>query len=236
MTTNRTLHLNKPKRDEMTIDTRAGLPVAARNIRPQKRFAYIVYPKSWEYVNGSGFLPVLRRVVAMPGANGVSRNGSISRAVSTAIEKGATYIDPKDPRLGEYMDYVQYYDTDTGGKWFVDFCQKATILPGGEILWNADDAVEEMKVFRRHLVEHGIVPPMVNEVFLWLLNREQRTHDNLLARSAQNPHLRKRADSLEKRIESMRAEWEKVNAEKVSAAKSGAGRRPKRKTANVLEG
>lgn len=236
MPTDRTLHLNKPKRDEMTVDTRLGLPVAGRNIRPQKRFAYIVYPKSWEYVDGAGFLPVLRRIVAMPGANGVNRRGSISRAVSTAIEKGATYIDPKDPRLGDFMDYVQYYDTDTGGKWFVDFCQKATILPGGEILWNADEAVEEMKVFRRHLVDQHIVPPMVNEVFLWLLNREQRTHDNLLARSAQNPHLAKRAEQVAKRIEAMRAEWEKVTAAKMTAAKAGSGRRPKRKTANVLEG
>ena len=233
---NRTVHLNKPKRDIATVDTRDGLPTSGRNVRPQARFAYIVYPKSWEYVEGYGFLPVLRRIVAMPGANGVDRRGSISRAVATAIEKGATYIDPKDGRLGDYTDYVQYYDCDSGAKWYVDFCQKATVLPGGEILWNVDEAVEEMKTFRAHLRDAGIVPAMVYEIYLWLLNREQAAHDNLLSRSARNPHLAKRAEACARRLDLMRKTWDKMSAAKLDTVKAGKGRRPKRKTAEVLEG
>jgi hypothetical protein len=233
---NRTVHLNKPKRDIATVDTRDGLPTSGRNVRPQARFAYIVYPKSWDYVEGFGFLPVLRRIVAMPGANGVDRRGSISRAVATAIEKGATYIDPKDGRLGDYTDYVQYYDCDSGAKWYVDFCQKATVLPGGEILWNVDDAVKEMKQFRAHLRNAEIVPAMVYEIYLWLLNREQASHDNLLARSVQNPHLAKRATEAARRLDLMRETWDKMSAAKADTVKSGRGRRPKRKTAEALEG
>ncbi len=231
---NRTKHLNKPKPDVATVDAADGLPVAGRNVRPQKRFAYLVYPKSWEYIDGFGFLPVLRRVVAMPGANGVSSRGSISRAVSSAIEKGGTYIDPKDQRLGEYMDYVQYYDCDTGGKWYVDFCQKATVLPGGEIMWNATEAGPEMMKFRAHLRDCGIVPALAFEVYSWLVGREQNKHDNLLARSAQNPHLGKRATAAAERIDKMRAAWESSRDAKIKTGKI-AGRRPKRKTAETIE-
>ena len=231
---NQTIHLNKPKRDVRAAETREGLPIAGRNLKPQARYVYVTYPKAWEFVDGFGFLPVLKRSVAKPGANGVGRNGNVSRAVSSAIQMGATYIDPKDSRLGEFQDYVRYYDCDTGARWYVDFPQEATVLPGGEILWNADEAHAELLRFRAHLRDSGIVPPMVGEVFAWLVSRAQNRQETLLGRSAQNPHFKKQADEIAATISAMRAEWEKAQgAALAKAKKDGTARKPRRKAAPV---
>ena len=231
---NSTVHLNKPKRDVRAAETREGLPIAGRQIKPQARYVYVTYPKSWEYVAGYGFLPILKRIVAKPGANGVGARGNVSRAVSSAIQMGATYIDPKDSRLGEYQDYVRYYDCDNGARWYVDFPQEATVLPGGEIMWNADEANAELIKFRAHLRDNQIVPGIASEVYRWLVNREQNRHRGILARSAQNPHLSAEADKLSDKLQAMADEWERMQAGALAdAKKAGTARKPRRKVAEV---
>ena len=120
------IHLSQPKTDVQAVQSRNGLPTHRPGQRARARFVYVVFPKSWEYVAGFGFLPVMRSLTAKPGANGVPASGSLAKPIASAIQKGGTFIDPKDQRLGEYMDYVQFYDTQTGGKWYVDFCSKVT--------------------------------------------------------------------------------------------------------------
>ena len=231
---NQTVHLNKPKRDVRSAETREGLPIAGRQIRPQTRYVYVTYPKSWEYVAGYGFLPVLKRIVAKPGANGVGRNGNVSRAVASAVEMGATYIDPKDSRLGDFQDYVRYYDCDTGARWYVDFSQEATVLPGGEIIWNSAEASAEVIKFRAHLRDNQIVPGLAAGVYLWLLNRERNRHRNVSSRSGLNPHLTAQADALEVRIKAMETEWERMQSGAITKAKKdGTARKPRRKIAEV---
>lgn len=226
-----TIQLTQPKTDVQTVEKRSGLPTHRQ--RPQARFVYIVYPKSWEYDPAFGFVPVLRRLVAKPGANGVDGRGSLSKPVASAIQKGGTYIDPKDTRLGEYMDYVQYFDTDTGGKWYVDFCAKATVLASGEIIWNAAEAAKEFGKFRRHLVDAGIVPAMIPEVYDWLINREENAAQQLLARADASPHLMQRYERQIAKIDNMRAAWSDM--QKAKGAK--ATKAPRRKKAeNILEG
>ena len=225
------IHLTQPKRDVQTVETRSGLPTHRQ--RPQARFVYVVYPKSWEFDLELGFLPIMRRLVAKPGANGVDGRGNLSRPIASAQTKGGTYIDPKDTRLGPYMDYVQFYDTDTGGRWYVDFCAKATVLTTGEIIWNVRESEPEFAQFRKHLRAAGIVPPLMPEVFQWLMAREQEKASNLLNKSISKPHLEKRHTEQIKKLEAMQAAWDEMQGKKATAK----GTTPKRKkSANIIEG
>lgn len=225
------IQLTQPKRDVQTVETRTGLPTHKQ--RPQARFVYVVYPKSWEFDPVHGFLPVLCRLTAKPGCNGVDGRGNLSRPIASAQTKGGTYIDPKDTRLGPYMDYVQYYDCDNGGRWYVDFCAKATVLTSGEIIWNNKESQTEFAEFRAHLRDSGIVPALLPEIFEWLVRREEELANQLLNRSSAHPHLMKRYDAQIEKIEAMRAAWEKLQGPKTAAK----GATPKRKkSANIIEG
>ena len=224
--------LSQPKTDQQTVESRSGLPTHRH--RPQARFVYVVYPKSWEYDDARGFLPVMRRLTAKPGANGVDHRGNLTKAVAAAVQKGGTYIDPKDTRLGPFVDYVGYYDCDNGQKWYVDFCSKATVLSSGEIVWNKEEASEAFAEFRAHLVDAQIVPALMPEVFNWLIDREQNRANQLHQRAGQSPAAAKEYESQTKKIDAMRAAWEAMNASKAKAKTTNA---PQKKTAaNILEG
>ena len=224
--------LSQPKTDVQTVETRSGLPTHRH--RPQSRFVYVVYPKSWEYDTEHGFIPVMRRLTAKPGANGVDGRGNLTKAVAAATQKGGTYIDPKDTRLGPYVDYVQYFDCDNGGKWYVDFCSKATVLSSGEIIWNTKEAAPEFARFRRHLVDAGIVPPMIPEVFQWLLTREQNRAQQLHTRAGDSPAVRADYEKQAAKVDAMINEWDRMNGAKAKAKPTKA---PRKKTANnILEG
>lgn len=229
------IHLSQPKTDVQAVQSRNGLPTHRPGQRPQARFVYVVFPKSWEYVDGFGFLPVLRRLTAKPGANGVPGSGSLSKPVASAIQKGGTYIDPKDQRLGEYMDYVQYFDCQNGQKWYVDFCSKATVLTSGEIIWNTKESAIEFAKFRRHIVDAGIIPAMLPEIFDWLISRAEGRAQQLLTRADASPHLLKRYESEAGIVQSMRDEWAKMNGAKATDKKKT--KTPRRnKVADILEG
>jgi hypothetical protein len=196
-----------------------------------------VYPKGWEFVDGYGFLPTLRRIVAKPGVNGVNRAGNLSRAIAGAIQKGGTYIDPKDERLGDFKDYVRFYECDTGARWYVDLGQEATILPGGEILWNSEDASEELRKFRAHIRDTGMIPPMAPEVYRWLSNRVQNAYESQLSRAGRNPHLAQKAEQTAAKLDAMRSEWERLSGARVQKAKkAGKGKKLAPKVSEVTDG
>ena len=225
------IQLTQPKRDVQTVETRSGLPTHKQ--RPQARFVYVVYPKSWEFDPVHGFLPVLCRLTAKPGCNGVDGRGNLSRPIASAQTKGGTYIDPKDTRLGPYMDYVQYYDTDTGGRWYVDFCAKATVLTSGEIIWNTKESTVEFDQFRAHLRDSGIVPPLLPEIYNWLVKREEEVAKTLLSKSGHNPHMMKEYEAQLDKLSDMAKAFDALQSKKAATPAST----PARKTAeNLSEG
>jgi hypothetical protein len=226
-----TITLTQPKRDVQTVETRSGLPTHRQ--KPTPRFVYVVYPKSWEFDDTNGFLPVLCRLVAKPGCNGVNMRGSLAKPIASAQMKGGTFIDPKDTRLGPYTDYVQYYDCDNGGRWYVDFCAKATVLTSGEIIWNTKESAVEFDGFRKHLREAGIVPPMLPEIYNWLVRREEEKAKSYLSKAGNNPHMLAKYDAQIERIDAMQKAFDTMQGKKPKA-KAGT---PKRRTAeNVVEG
>ena len=225
------IQLTQPKRDVQTVETRRGLPTHKK--KPQPRFVYVVYPKSWEFHEENGFLPVLCRLVAQPGCNGVNMRGSLAKPIASAQVKGGTYIDPKDTRLGPYTDYVQYYDTDNGGRWYVDFCAKATVLTSGEIIWNTKESTVEFDLFRKHLRDSGIVPALLPEIFDWLVRREEQAAKALLSQAGRNPHTMQQYEKTIKKLEAMNKTYQKLQGKKAAAPAST----PTRKTAeNLIEG
>ena len=229
------IHLSQPKTDVQAVQSRNGLPTHRPGQRARARFVYVVFPKSWEYVAGFGFLPVMRSLTAKPGANGVPASGSLAKPIASAIQKGGTFIDPKDQRLGEYMDYVQFYDTQTGGKWYVDFCSKVTVLSSGELIWNTKESVLEFAAFRRHIVDAGIVPPMLPEIYDWLIARAESRATQLLTRADSSPHLLKKHDDASAIVQSMRDEWSKMNGRQLADPKKT--KTPRRnKVADIMEG
>lgn len=204
-TTQKSIRLTTPRVETQVIQHQVGLP-ASYECSP--RFIYAHFPSNWEYDDEYGFLPRLSLVVAKPGVNGVGTDGKLHRALSMITERGATVIDPKDSRLGEFTDYVRYYETDTGQKHYCDFCDEATVLPNGSVLWNASEAEGEFKRFRAAIRESGILEPLHSEVFEGLKQREFRRADSLHGRAERNPHLLKRAKHAELRLEAMDETWQ----------------------------
>lgn len=212
-----TMRLTQPKREKAHVREVHGLPIR-RGVKPGKRFVYVHYPKSWEFVDLShGFLPIPKKVVAVPGCNGVGKSGDLTPVIIGVSQKGGTYIDPTDNRLGEYEGYVQYYDCDNGAKWYCDFCAEATVLPDGEIIWNSKDG--EWNKFRAQIRDSGIVQPLIYEIYQKLLSKQVTRTERIGAKLNRNPHLQDKYDNEVKKLEDMKACWADMKKEKLKAVR-----------------
>jgi hypothetical protein len=228
------VRLTQPTRAVETVEAPAGLPVP-RGKTPPSKYVYAVYPRGWDYTEGFGFLPILKKIIGKPGCNGVNDAGDMTRVLAGVASKGGVYISPDDSRLGEYVGYVQYYDTRCGRKWYVDFCQEATVLPSGEVLWNGNDTSEAWNKFRAAIRDSGIVPGILREVYLDLQARDTRTLEALAGRAAHNPSLQAKYQACEKKLVGMAGAWDAlVKKEAATAPKAKAVRR--RASSKEIEG
>jgi len=211
------IRLTAPAAVPTAIDKPTGLPVR-RGVRPGLPFVYVVYPRAWEYVEDFGFLPCLRKIIAKPGCNGVGSDGRLSKPLASVQERGGAVVMPEDARLGEYQYYVRAYDTQRGGKWFVDFCQTATVLPTNEIIWGmtTPTAWDE---FRAHIRDSGIVPPILAEVYEALVLSDKRKLDRLADKVHGNPRIQAKYDALEKKIANMEKTWNAARDEMIAKTK-----------------
>lgn len=213
--------LNQPKKRQRDIEEAVGLPVSRVN-KPAAPFIYAHYPQSWSWEgrtdeNGKryGWLPRLKKITATPAANGVSDPGrgrevSISHMRKTldgAVSKGGRIIYPSDERLADYQGYDTYYDTDTGGKWFVEPGQEATVLPTGQILWNSDDVIPAVLDFRRHIRDAGLGYPLMREFFLAKMATERQKLSRAVEMAGRNPGLQHRVEAQEEKIKHMEADY-----------------------------
>ena len=213
--------LSQPARDVSTVETPDGLPVPRGKVPPPK-FVYVTYPRSWSWAGPEhGFLPDLKRVVAKPGCNGVGEDLDMSRVLAGVSSKGGTYIRPGDERLGEFADYVRYYTTRDGRRWYVDFCEVATVLPNGEVLWDTGEEVQaQWLAFRAAVRDSGIISPMLVQVYEGLHARQRRTVDDLGARIHSNPQLTHKYEEAVQTLADMEAAWSANSAELAKKAKA----------------
>ena len=215
------IELNQPEREVDVIKKREGLPVSPKN-KPGMKFIYIHYPQSWSFCTKRGFIPRLSKIYAKPGVNGVDKNGDMTMTLAHVEKKGGTVINPKDQRLGEYANYVHFYKTRPGGKWYVDFCQKAVVLPNDQIIWNDSEIEEPLRDFSKFILDAKIVKPILKEVYIQMLEAERAKLDNLYGRMDRNPHLKVKADECEERILAMEEFWEKTQTKMEKTAKTKA--------------
>ena len=213
-----TVRLTQPKREKAHVKELHGLPIR-RGARPGKRFVYVHYAKSWEFVDSTwGFLPIPKKIVAVPGCNGIGKSGDLTPVIIGVSQKGGTYIDPTDNRLGEYEGYVQYYDCDNGAKWYCDFCSEATVLPDGQIIWSS--RTDEWRGFRKQLKDSGIIQPLIAEVYEMILSKQVTRTERIGSKIHRNPHLQEKYDAEMQKLEDMKKCWADMTAVKLKAAKS----------------
>ena len=227
------IKLEAPKRETNIIREASGLPVSDKQ-RPAPKFVYVHYPDAWRYDLDCGFLPNLSRISAIPGVNGVGSDGSLTRVLSSVRSLGGTFIDPKDHRLGdEFMDYVRFYPTSDGRKWYVDFCQEATVLPTGQIVWNNSEVVEPKKRFAAAIRDSGIIEPLLHEFYVSMVEKERAKLDRLYGRIDRNPSIKTKVTLCENRLAGMQRDWDKMTEELLS--KSGKKRTNKRISKEVAD-
>lgn len=212
-----TVRLRKPEKEQSVIRQDEGLPVGPRT-RQTFKFVYVHYPKSWTFDRELGFLPRVKKIEARPGLNGCKRNGSLALTLAKVTEQGGTVLEPKDPRLGEYMDYVHFYPTRGGGKYYVDFNKEAVVLPNDEVIWNTEEQRDKWNVFMAFIRDSGIIRPLLKEVYVSLLERQRKKVHSLYGRVDRNPHLKKRLEDAEADLASMEQHWASANAEHMKAA------------------
>ena len=232
---NNAIRLTQPSKEPSYVRKNEGLPLRG-SARPADRFVYMHYPKRWEYNAEHGFLPTLAKIIAKPGINGIGKNGDLTPALVVAQQNGGTYIDPQDKRLGDFIDYVQYYTCENGAKWWVDSCMVATVLPGGQINWNSKPG--EWDGFRKQLRDAGIVEPLMPEVYELMIKKQQNKIDRRAAKAGMNPIYQQKYQEAVDQLEAMRGEWARMTEVKLAAVKSKPkAKRPRKgKAIDIVKG
>ena len=218
--TSKYIHLSQPEIEQEVITARRGLPSNGRFVCAE-RFVYTHYPTNWEYDDDFGFLPRLNKLIAKPGTQGIGIDGKLNRALAWVSEQGGTYLDPKDVRLGSYQNYVRYYETDAGRKHYCDFCDEATVLPNGTVLWNKTEAALEFRKFRAAIRDSGILEPMHQEIYVAIKAKEERRAESLHGRAARTPHLLKKAQQAEARLEAIAGAYQSAVAGMIETTPKG---------------
>lgn len=206
-----TVRLRKPEKEQNVIRQDDGLPVGPRTKQTFK-FVYAHYPRSWTFDLKLGFLPAVKKIEARPGLNGCKRNGSLALTLAKVSENGGTVIEPKDPRLGEYMDYVHFYPLRGGGKYYVDFNREAVVLPNDEVIWNTEEQREKWFIFMAFVRDSGVIQPLIKEVYMAMVERQRKKIHSLYGRVDRNPHLKKRLEDAEANLAGMERHWAEGNA------------------------
>lgn len=169
------------------------------------RFVFVHYPQGWSWVDGMGFLPDLSRIVAMPGVNGVARDGKANKAMAGSIEKGGLAIGMTDPRLGKWRPYMGSYPTKSGAPHWCFVKQTFTVLPGGNV--REDDRSADFNEFRKHILDAGICYPMDEVVFNERIEIENRGIERLARDAEKNPHRLAKYEARVARRDAMQAWW-----------------------------
>jgi len=185
------------------------LPAQYRN----EPFVHVHYPGCWEWDREQKrMIPTLSAITGMRGVNGVGEDGKMHRALGSSVEKGGTHILPNDQRLGEWMGFITRYkaagDPGQPNGWCYVFRSAGfEILPGGRA--NPVDGSKEFKLFRRYLLDHGIVPPIPVAVFNELRANADKALDGAIRVAQDNPHRAAKVDERRQVLAEMDAWWER---------------------------
>ena len=189
--------ITRETRDEAS----AKLP---KSVRPTSFFKLVSHPKRWRWNDDAGeFLPDMGYLLVSPGVGGVTQRGNTSQAEVGLGKKGFTVIQPDDPRLGEFRDYVTGLPTVFGRNHHVPAWESASIV-GGEVFWKTDTAME--RKFYAHIIAAGIIPKLDPDMRDRLIEKEKgllERAEGRLASNPSNPHSQSRVTEIQRRIKAM---------------------------------
>ena len=162
----------------------AALP--ARKARQLHRWLWKHHPKRWSFhADTREWLPRLGQLKFDAGQMNVLENGNIGLALATAQSHGWVIIQPDDPRLGPYANYMQELPVDNGRKAYAPSWRKYA-LEGGMVFEDTDK--EQMRAFLRHLVVSGIVGDISPNIKSYHTRRYEGRVHKAEAASAAQPH------------------------------------------------
>ena len=188
-------------------------------VRKQPRFLFKWHPHRWMFT-GKEWLPGLGKLVVDPGCDGVTEGGGIDLAVAGNMRRGWQVIQPSDPRLGEYQDYMVAVPHAAGGNSYIDPFQKISVEAGRMFV---EPGGEDYYAFLRHLVATGIVAPMSPNILKIKVHDEMKKIERLQGAVSLNPANQIAAGRLK------RAE------ERIAAMKKAGAPKRKRKTAEASD-
>lgn len=154
------------------------VPVSVLNLS----WVFTHYPTAWTYEGGE-WLPELSRLSFRDGLNGQA-NGNTNAPKAHATNKGATIIEPSNPKLGAFKNYrhtIPAVDPNSGavGTYFCAAWEKPTMVGNRNVRWDVDGAA--LAAFRRLLVTAGLVEPISRVVAEGKIDAMEGTLDHLQA-------------------------------------------------------
>ena len=152
--------------------------------------------------------------------------------LARVTEMGGTVLDPKDERLGKYMNYVCFYPIRGGGKYYVDFNAEATVLPNDEVIWNKSEQADTWADFLLFVRDSGMISPLLREVYVGLVEQERNKRETLYQRLDRNPHLKNRLETCERRLKLMEKAWQDMSKKLVNEKGTTT---PSKRTEKVIE-
>ena len=185
------------------------------------RFLFRHHPFRWMFVGGE-WLPQLGKLRSDPGVGGGAEGGGIDLAVAGGLSRGWQVIQPSDPRLGQYQDYLVAYPHAAGGNTYLDPFQKVSVEAGRLFV---DGGGEDYYEFLRHLISSGIVAPITANVIKVKTREVERRIERLQGAVSLNPANQIAAGKL-KREQATLAAMNKASAPK-------APRKPRKKVEEV---
>jgi hypothetical protein len=173
------------------------------------------------------FLPELNEQRIVAGVSGVREirngNGDVIGVDDNALRagllrSGATILDPADPTLGPWRNYVRAYPCVGGGKCWVFSTDRGgvtfTLLGNGRAV--PQPATEVFREFKVWLIENGKIPQISKPVYDQMLDLETNALNRAIRRATSNPHLRARVEEQEEKIAAMRKAWAKLDGDDVA--------------------
>lgn len=133
-------------------DSSRALPIQASH-----RWVFAHHPLSWEVADIDGrprWIPRLRRLTIMPGANGVDKRGDDREYLFTLTQNGWTVIENGGP-AGVYADEVI---ARNGTAWLDRWCTPHEYAPGRVKIRRTDEQRAEFQAWCADLVDVGALP------------------------------------------------------------------------------
>lgn len=192
------------------------LPASSPEVAAHRElFFFAAHPDKWDFREAKGdvpaaFLPLVRRIPISAGVEGVGANMSPSRLRGKHLERGKILIDPNDPKLGPWQDYIAMYPVDDGGSAYVFVGCVPSIRSGGKVRWTPAPDWDD---FRAHLVTEGIVPPPDDDVMGDLIRIQAKIVGRIRQKCVEGKRSEEELKAAEEKLSAMKALLREYQAE-----------------------